>query len=157
MDKEKKDLLKEFSYYFETFHNIPPLTSKIYAYLLLDCQRKGTTFEELVEIFHASKSSISNGLNYLTQLRYVEYYTKIDDRKRLYRVTADNLILRLQNVYEMLELEKRFSEKMKSYKMKSIMDTNDPSILGSDIYIHHLENSLGLISETVKKLKELSN
>lgn len=44
MDEDKKLLIRDFSNYFETTQKFPSLISKIYAYLLLDCEKKGRDF-----------------------------------------------------------------------------------------------------------------
>ncbi len=156
MDETKKELIREFSAYFESSHNFPPLTSKVYAYLLLDCESIGVTFDELTEIFNASKSSISNSLNFLTQIKQIEYYTKIENRKRFYRTVPNNLILRLQNIQEMLSNEKRLSEKLRTYKLEIQNNQNDLNILKSDIYIEHLESVVKQLNSTIEKLNNLS-
>lgn len=156
MDETKKELIREFSAYFESSHNFPPLTSKVYAYLLLDCESIGVTFDELTEIFNASKSSISNSLNFLTQIKQIEYYTKIENRKRFYRTVPNNLILRLQNIQEMLSNEKRLSEKLRTYKLEIQNNQNDLNKLKSDIYIEHLESVVKQLNSTIEKLNNLS-
>lgn len=156
MDQDKLELIGDFSSYFETTQNFPPLISKIYAYLLLDCSQKGTTFDELVEVFNASKSSISNGLNFLTQLKHIEYFTKIDDRKRFYRIVPENLMLRLENIQKMLSTEKELTQKLKNYKIKMDNEDNDLSTIKTDIYIDHLKRAIEQLSITVEKLKTLT-
>jgi len=156
MNESKKELIEDLSCYFESAHNLPPLTSKIYSYLLLDCKREGITFDEFVEVFNASKSSVSNSLNFLTQLKYVEYFSKIDDRKRFYRVSSENVLMRLKKIHDMLMLEKQLSEKLKCYKLKKLEDSNEISIKKSEIYIEHLENAIEQLSTTIIKLESLT-
>src|SRR5690625_6473178 len=98
MNEDKLELINDFSNYFEEIYKFPPLTSKIYSYLILDISKEGTTFDELVEVFNASKSSVSNSLNFLSQLDYVEHFTKIDNRRRFYRVASGSIIVRLKRL-----------------------------------------------------------
>jgi len=156
MDEDKRLLIRDFSNYFETTQKLPPLISKIYAYLLLDCEKKGVTFDELVETLNASKSSVSNSLNFLTQLKYIEYFTKLDERKRLYRIVPDNIIIRLQNIQEILNNEKELSRKLMDYKLKMNKNPEEPSIQKSIIYIEHLELAARQLTETINKLKSLN-
>ena len=156
MDEDKKQLIRDFSNYFETTQKFPPLISKIYAYLLLDCEKKGVTFDELVEVLNASKSSVSNSLNFLTQLKYIEYFTKLDERKRLYRIVPDNIVLRLQSIQEMLNNEKELTRRLMDYKLKRHKNPKEPSVLKSGIYIEHLELAVNQLTETINKLKSLN-
>lgn len=156
MDETKRQLIRDFSTFIESTQNLPPMTSKIYSYLLLDCGRNGVTFDELVEIFNASKSSVSNSLNFLTQVKYIEYFTKIEDRKRFYRIVPDNLVIRLKNIRDMLSNERGLSSRLRDYKLEMGRDPKEMSILKSDIYIDHLEHAVNQLDKTIDKLKSLN-
>ncbi len=156
MNESKIELIEDFSSYYESVYNFPPLTSKIFSYLLLDCKREGITFDEIVEVFNASKSSVSNSLSFLTQLKYIEYFTKIDNRKRLYRISSGNVVMRLQKIHDMLLHEKQLSEKLKCYKKEKLDDPNEISIQKAEIYIEHLDNAVKQLSITISKLESLT-
>lgn|SRR5690606_9630591 len=156
MKEDKKELIEDFSNYFENVYNFPPLTSKIYSYLLLDCKREGISFEEFTEVFHVSKSSVSNSLNVLTQLKYVENFTKIDERKRYYRLSPGNMLIRLQKIHDMLQLERKLTERLKCYKQEHFGKPDDLTIKKSTIYLDHLDNAISQLSQTIVKLKSVS-
>ena len=156
MEESKIELIEDFSIHFEKVHNFPPLTSKIYAYLILDCKREGVTFDELVEVFNASKSSVSNSLNFLTQLKHIEYFTKIETRKRFYRISSGNILMRLQKIHEMLVHEKMLSEKLKCYKLKVLENKEEISIQRSEIYIDHLNKTIEELDNTISKLESIT-
>ena len=156
MKENKKELIEDFSCYFENEHSFPPLTSKIYSYLLLDCKRNGVTFDEFVEVLNASKSSVSNSLNVLTQLKLVEYYTKLDDRKRFYRISSENVLMQLKKILDRLSHEKHLSERLKAYKLDELEDPQDVSIQHSEIYIEHLARAINQLSITITKLESLT-
>ena len=153
MDEQKKLLIEECSAFFESSYQFPPLISKIFVYLLLDTDDKGVTFDELVETFNASKSSVSNSLHYLSQLKYIDHNTKIDSRKRYYKLASGSLILRLQQIFEMLEKEKSLSIKLKEYKLDQLKDPYNAHIQRSEIYVEHLSNATKQLSKTITKLK----
>lgn len=157
MDNQLKELIEDFSKYFENTYSFPPLTSKIYAYLMLDCKTNGVTFDELVEILNASKSSVSTSLNFLTQLKHIEYFTKIDNRKRFYRISSENLLIRLRKILDMLAHERQLVERLKHYRQESCEGGRENSILKSDIYLDHLKNSIGQLSQTIEKLEKFSS
>ncbi|MFA7687267.1 MAG: transcriptional regulator [Moheibacter sp.] len=153
MDDRLKELIEDFSKYFEDIYHFPPLTSKVYAYLMLDCNSSGVTFDELVEVLNASKSSVSTSLNFLTQLKHIEYYTKIDNRKRFYRISSENLLVRLKKILDMLSNEKYLVERLKTYRLETCEGLPENSILKSDIYLDHLTKSIGQLSQTIEKLE----
>jgi len=157
MDEHLKELIEDFSKYFETTYNFPPLTSKIYAYLMLDCKSNGVTFDELVEVLNASKSSVSNSLNFLNQLKHIEYFTKIDNRKRFYRISSENLLIRLRKIHDMLVNEKQLVERLKNYRQEICEGFQENSILKSDIYLNHLNQSIEHLSQTIEKLETFSS
>ena len=154
MDENKEKLIEGFSNYFEDIYHFPPLTSKIYSYLLMDCNRKGITFDEIVEVFNASKSSVSNSLTYLSQLKHVEYFTKIDSRKRFYRVSPESTLMRLKRINDNLREEKKLSEKYYAYLKDEIEDDKNSALIKSSIYINYLERAIEQLSETIEQLKK---
>ena len=63
--KIEPEIYQELIEFYGTLFNLPPLSAKIYAYLIFDFDKKGHTFDELLEVFCASKSSISSSINFL--------------------------------------------------------------------------------------------
>jgi DNA-binding transcriptional regulator GbsR (MarR family) len=85
--KEKKirESIEETGKVFEKF-GLTPMQGRIVAYFTVsDPPEK--TFDELVKFFKASKSSISNSLNYLLQNKIIDYKTFTSDRKRYFFIT----------------------------------------------------------------------
>lgn len=85
--KEKKirESIEETGKVFEKF-GLTPMQGRIVAYFTIsDPPEK--TFDELVKFFRASKSSISNSLNYLLQSKIIDYKTFASDRKRYFFIT----------------------------------------------------------------------
>ena len=70
--------------FYGQLFDMPPLSAKIYAYLAFDFERKGLCFDELVETFCASKSSISASINFLLNAELIKSLNKIDERKRYF-------------------------------------------------------------------------
>lgn len=155
MKNLKKELLIDFSDYYILNHNLSPLTAKIYSYILLSCRKEGVTFEELVSTFCASKSSVSNSLNLLSKLKYIDHFSKIDERKRHYKVSPDSLLVRLEKVQNMLTNEKSLSERLKTYRIEELGMNDEISISKTNVYIQYLENALREISMTINQLNEL--
>jgi DNA-binding transcriptional regulator GbsR (MarR family) len=84
-DKKIREIIEENGKIFEKF-DLTPMQSRIVAYFTVsDTPEK--TFEDLVSFFKASKSSISNSLNYLLQNKIIDYKTFASDRKRYFFLT----------------------------------------------------------------------
>jgi len=84
-DRKLRDIIEENGKIFERF-DLTPMQGRIVAFFMVsDAPEK--TFEELVLYFKASKSSISNSLNYLLQNKIIDYKTFASDRKRYFFIT----------------------------------------------------------------------
>jgi DNA-binding transcriptional regulator GbsR (MarR family) len=80
-----RDAVEDTGKVFEKF-GLTPMQGRIVAFFTItDPPEK--TFDELVEYFKASKSSVSNSLNYLLQNRLIDYKTFASDRKRYFFLT----------------------------------------------------------------------
>lgn len=156
IDKSKIELVEEFAAHYIEAYSLPPLAAKIYAFLLMDCKREGITFDELVEVFNVSKSSVSNSLHLLSQHKHIEQFTKIDQRKRLYRVSGEHIILRLKKIHNFLQREKYLSEKFRCYRENNSEELNEIHQKGAKIYTDHLDKCIAQMSETVEKLEQLN-
>lgn len=100
-----RDVIEESGKIFEKF-GLTPMQGRILAsFTINDPPEK--TFDELVKYFKASKSSISNSLNYLLQNKLIDYKTYASDRKRYFYITDSFLKVYftkvLDNVNELKE------------------------------------------------------
>jgi len=85
MEKKLRETIEETGKVFEKF-GLTPMQGRIVAYFTVsDPPEK--TFDELVRFFKASKSSVSNSLNYLLQSKIIDYKTFSSDRKRYFYIT----------------------------------------------------------------------
>jgi DNA-binding transcriptional regulator GbsR (MarR family) len=80
-----RDMIEESGKLFENF-GLTPMQGRIVAFFTLS-DKPENTFDELVKYFRASKSSISNSLNYLLNNRIIDYRTIPADRKRYFFIT----------------------------------------------------------------------
>ncbi len=112
--EEQKQLIEEIGVVNETNLGLSPLAARIYA-LLITSSYDGLTFDEIREFIGASKSSVSVNLNVLTQLKYIEYYTKSGDRKRYFKVAKYFQIQALQRQLEALDVQIRLLDKINSF------------------------------------------
>jgi DNA-binding transcriptional regulator GbsR (MarR family) len=99
MNNQKKELVEKLGVRFEKLKKLSPVSARIFATLILT-EKKGITFDELVEELNASKSTVSTNLEHLQSLNKVSYITRPGDRKR-YFIINPNLILNI--IDEMIE------------------------------------------------------
>ena len=127
------------TFYSETFH-LPPLAAKIYAYLLFDFEKKGISFDEFVEIFSASKSSVSSNISILLTMQLIQDFNKINERKRYFVVNDNFLKMRYTQIIERLSKELEILDSIQEFRgetdekyrvYKELMTTNINNIKNS--------------------------
>ncbi len=139
--EEKRKLIEEVGLNLQEKHNFTPLAARIYAILILS-SADGCTFDEIIGLTEASKSSVSTNLHLLTQLKYVEYFTKPGHRKRYFRTTLNYLRLTLLEYQESIEKELQIVQKINKYNCK-----HNPEKF-------HRNESVGLIFQQYLKLQK---
>ncbi len=119
--QEKKDLVEELGLFFQNRHNLPPLAARIYAVLLLT-SNEGYTFDELMEITKASKSSVSTNLTLLISLKFVDFYTKTGNRRRYFRSNGSYVKNMLQERIESVSKELAIADKVNAFNRNNNPD-----------------------------------
>lgn len=144
-DKEIfRDMVK---FYGEAYH-LPPLAAKIYSYLIFDFERKGVSFEELVDVFSASKSSVSSNLNLLLNLTIIHDFTKIDERKRFFVLNENHMKIRFNEIIEKMKTELSILDKLYAYR-----NTSDEKVLKKfGIYRNLFQKNIVNIQESLDQL-----
>ncbi|MDX1363679.1 GbsR/MarR family transcriptional regulator [Arenibacter latericius] len=152
--QEKKVLIEEIGLTLEERAGLAPLAARIYATLILS-SNAGLTFDEIIEITEACKSSVSSNLNVLLQLDYVEFYTKTGDRKRYFK-TSPNFVKNAMNHYGgLLKKELEVINKVRDFNK-----LNNPEKYYSDkieglLYQEYLEEQLESINQRLQDLNDL--
>ena len=147
-EKRTREIIEETGKIFEKF-GLTPMQGRIVAYFTV-CDPPEKTFDELVKYFKASKSSISNSLNYLLQNRIIDYKTFSTDRKRYFYITDSFFRVYfekvLSNVRELKDL---------SLKTVSMRSPVHPAV--SEKILRWIENANVFqesLEETLKKIRE---
>ncbi len=145
------DLFKDVAEHFEQFYRLPPLTARIYALLIFNNCAEGLTFEDLLDTFCASKSSISHSISLLTDMGFIEQYKKENERKRYFRVNKNLFLLRLREVQKMLTREAEINKRLREYRKSqtNVIFKQD----AFDAYIGHLKLTTDSLENTILKLK----
>ncbi|SHG28271.1 hypothetical protein SAMN05444483_1085 [Salegentibacter echinorum] len=153
---EKRKLIEEVGVHFEKVHQIAPLAARIYAIMILS-PNDGNTFEEIMSITEASKSSVSTQLNLLIQLKKVEYFTKSGDRKRYFkasRMYLKNTLMEYQDaISEEIKLIEKITRFNSIYNQEKFKRTGEVTMLFKDYLIKQEEN----LQETIGKMSKIQN
>lgn len=146
--KIDKEIFREMvKFYGDVFH-LPPLAAKIYSYLIFDFDRNGISFDEVVEIFCASKSSVSSNLNLLLNLNIITDFNKIDERKRFFVMNEKYMKMRFEEIIQKMESELSILNKLKDFR-----NTKDEEALRKfTVYADLFEKNISNIRETIDQL-----
>jgi DNA-binding transcriptional regulator GbsR (MarR family) len=143
-----RDLIEETGKVFEKF-SLTPMQGRIVAYFIKsDTPEK--TFDDLVKYFKASKSTISNSLNYLLQNKIIDYKTFSADRKRYFFITGSFFIVYFERVLDNVR-----ELKDHAFRTVSMRSPEHPDV--SEKILRWIENA-NLFQETLEKtLAEVKN
>lgn len=153
---EKQKLIEEAGLHFEKTQNLAPLAARIYVIMILS-PNDGHTFEEIMRITEASKSSVSNQLNLLMQTKKVDYFTKPGDRKRYFRASKTYLKNTLREYLENITQEISMVDKIIDFNAthnseKFEKDGHIPKMF-RDYLVAQKEN----LKNTIQRVSEYEN
>lgn len=151
--EHKRALIEELGLYFEKRHGLPPLASRIYAIMVLS-SIEGFTFEELMDMTQASKSSVSTNLNLLLQLKFLEYYTRPGERKRYFRSSGSFLQNMLKERYEMINSDLELTQKVNKFNKENNPENYSKKGYIGDIFRTFLEQEKLNIEQTLQRIRD---
>lgn len=131
-----------------TMFNLPPLASKIYSYLIFDFEKVGITFDEFVEVFSASKSSVSTNITLLLNAQLINDVNKIAERKRYFFTNNDYKKIRFEKIVQKMQDELKLIDDIS--KFRKIKDKNYDDKM--EIYKSLLNKNIKNIQESLNKL-----
>ncbi|RKS98101.1 transcriptional regulator [Chryseobacterium defluvii] len=134
--------------FYGTVFNIPPLASKIYAYLNFDFDKVGITFDEFVEVFSASKSSVSTSISLLLNAQLIVDHNKMDVRKRYFFINDEYRKIRFEKIVQKMQDELRLIDDLSKFKKGKENDYDEKM----EVYISLLNKSITNIQESLNKL-----
>jgi DNA-binding transcriptional regulator GbsR (MarR family) len=121
-DKRIHETIEDTGKVFEKF-GLTPMQGRIISYFIVsDPPEK--TFDELVKFFKASKSSVSNSLNYLLQNKIVDYKTFPSDRKRYFFITDSFFRVYFKKVLENVTELKEYAYRTVSMRSPEFPQAN---------------------------------
>ena len=146
--KIDKEIFRDMVKFYGDVLHLPPLAAKIYSYLIFDFDRNGVSFDEVVEIFSASKSAVSSNLNLLLNLNIITDFNKIDERKRFFVMNEKYMKIRFEEIIEKMESELSILNKLKDFR-----NTVDEEALRKfTVYADLFEKNISNIKETIDQL-----
>jgi len=134
--------------FYGTVFNLPPLASKIYAYLLFDYEKAGITFDEFVEVLSASKSSVSTSISLLLNAQLIVDHNKMDERKRYFFINDEYKRIRFEKIVQKMQDELKLLDDLDNFK-KNQEDGYDEKI---EAYKALLNKNIINIQESLNKL-----
>lgn len=157
ISQERAQLIETFGVHFETLYHLPPLASRILANLIVDACDRGTTFDELVNLLGASKSSISTNLNLLLKLGKINYFTTAGDRRKYFR--ASPFSERFANYLKILDFEGTILDKFVTYQQKKNNTGSEeyPQMQITKEYKRHILEMKELLAKSLANFIKIEN
>jgi DNA-binding transcriptional regulator GbsR (MarR family) len=147
-EKRIRETIEETGKVFEKF-GLTPMQGRIIAYFTVsDPPEK--TFDELVKFFKASKSSVSNSLNYLLQNKIIDYKTFASDRKRYFFITDAFFRVYFRKLLENVS-------ELKEYAYKTVSMRSPEYPLASEKILKWIENANRFQESLESTLESLQN
>lgn len=115
--QKKMNLVEKLGVHLEAREQLAPVAARILSYIILTGKR-GATFEDMVSVLCASKSTISTHLNHLQDLNKIEYFTKTGDRKKYFIIDKNTIIQHVDRMISHWDEERAIHIEIKAYKEK---------------------------------------
>lgn len=148
-----QEAFQEMIQFYGNIYHLPPLASKIFSYMVFDFEKRGVTFDELLEFFAVSKSSISSSISLLVEKGLIINIQKSEERKRYYHVNPNSSKIRFEEILKRLEQESLIVDKLKSFKDKHNKAANCKEYTQHYIiYKNFLEKGIENFKDTLTKL-----
>ena len=148
--KIEPQIYQELIDFYGNLFNLTPLSAKVYAYLIFDFEKNGVTFDDLVDTFCASKSSVSASINFLLKSNLIKTINKIEERKRYFITNNDFVKIRFEEIANRMKQEIKILDQLNKYKATQLADEN--ILERYFIYKSLLENNIENIEKTLEKL-----
>lgn len=137
---EERNIIERYAPHIKRSHNLPPIAARILVALMIHGS-KGLSFEQLVELIQASKSTISNNINTLINMERVTYYTKSGDRKRYFKLDVNIFKKHIDKVIKNNEVEIEMIDFMSAFKLEANKHIDNPedqySSVGRQLKVKH--------------------
>ncbi|TXK78750.1 GbsR/MarR family transcriptional regulator [Mesonia sp. K4-1] len=149
---KKMALVEKLGVHFESRENLAPVAARILSYIVL-IGKFGATFEEMVSLLCASKSTISTHLNHLQDLKKIEYFTKTGDRKKYFVINKNSVLHHIDGMIKEWETTRNLHLEIRDYKQTINDHITDTDTEKFDLSFHN--DYLKFLDEASSSIKEL--
>jgi DNA-binding transcriptional regulator GbsR (MarR family) len=154
--EKKMALVEKLGVHLENREQLAPVAARILSYIILT-GKMGATFEDMVTILCASKSTISTHLNHLQDLNKILYFTKTGDRKKYFIINQNIIIQHIDGLTNEWKEVRELHLEIKNYKeiQNNIKIEKEEEKFNLDFhndYITFLEGATASIQELRTKL-----
>lgn len=154
--EKKMALVEKLGVHLENREQLAPVAARILSYIILT-GKKGATFEDMVTILCASKSTISTHLNHLQDLNKIVYFTKTGDRKKYFIINQNTIIQHIDRLTNEWKEVRELHLEIKNYKeiqnnQKIEKEEEKFNLSFHNDYIKFLESATDSIEELRTKL-----
>ena len=150
--QKKMGLVEKLGVHLEAREQLAPVAARILSYIILT-GKTGATFEDMVSILCASKSTISTHLNHLQDLNKIEYFTKTGDRKKYFIINKNTIIQHVDRMINHWDQEQEIHLEIKDYKEKQNTKKIENVDEKFDLSFHN--DYVKFIDEATSSVKEL--
>lgn len=146
----REKLIENFGQHIESEGNLSPLAARILAHLVIH-NRKGVTFDEMVDLLKASKSSVCTNLNILMHRGRITYYTQTGDRKRYFTLSSDVITERMEEKIKSCRQKIEMCNQVIEYKKQQNEAVNAEGFINTQL------SYLEAFKDFLEKYKDLCN
>lgn len=149
---QNSTLFDDFIHHFQKVHFLPPLSAKILTLIVLDGFEKGFTFEDLLELTGASKSSVSQSLNSLLEQEKIHFEMHEGCRKKHFKPRKINELL--SQFQDNLEYQNRMMDKMICYRHQQLQGSDQyKQVEITKIFQEHIQQMSALVANTIERIR----
>ncbi|CEN44586.1 DNA-binding protein [Capnocytophaga canis] len=147
-------LLQDLITLYTNHFGLSPIMAKICAYLKLDFEGNGATFDQLQQALGVSKGSISMNLRKLIDKGIILEINKFNERKTYFVYNQDYIILWLKQSIERMEYTLSVVQRVNNLSKKH---PNTPKTLLKRKQIHQefLQQGIEAFKETLFKIENV--
>lgn len=149
-------LLNELADHYTTVYGYQPCISKVCAYFVFDQAQAGITFDDLLQYFEMSKSTISAALKFLEEKMHIKFIKKEDCRKRYFIIDEYFLVDRYKVILHNLLNERKLTIELKEHFLKH-HSNNDIMLERYDTIVQVLDTNAASLQSAISNLTELYN
>ncbi len=143
-----EEIFRDLQKFYGKIFNLTPLAAKIYAYLIFDFEKKGVTFEDLIETFSVGKSSVSENINLLLKQNLIRNSELYNERKRHFIINEEFVKIRFLEIVERMETEIKILDNLYTFRNSRDEKLNEKFIIYKSLLKKNIEN----IQDSLRKL-----